>query len=139
MIMGRWIEQRGLNGVKSQMVSNLDWTPTLLSLAGYLECIDEADRTWDGVDQMPMIMGTEEGEQTERDALVLNVGDDGLKSARILVRVDGKLFKYAKSDSESASDRWIYSNRLSDVWTQPSYLDAESGVVSGIEVIDYDE
>jgi len=99
-----------------------------------LDCIDEADRTWDGVDQMPMLL---DEVKSERDALVLNVGDDGLLSARILVRVDGKLFKYAKSDAMNGADRWIYSDRLSDVWTQPSYY--ESGVVSGINVIDYDE
>merc|ERR1719295_1015302 len=135
-VTGGVIEQRGLSGLREAMVSNLDWTPTLLSLAGYLECIDEADRTWDGVDQMAMLLS--DGVVEERDSLVLNVGDDELRSARILVRVGERLFKYAKSDSTSAADRWIYSDRLSDVWTQPMY--SEDGLKTlGIDVVDYDE
>lgn len=137
-VTGGVVEKRGLRGLRTAMVSNLDWTPTLLSLAGYLDCIDKEDRTWDGVDQTPMLLSGEDEKVEERDALVLNVGDDELRSARILVRVGGKLFKYAKSDSTSAADRWIYSDRLSDVWTQPMYSDDEMKVL-GIDVIDYDE
>jgi len=135
-VTGGVIEQRGLAGVRDAMVSNLDWTPTLLSMAGYLDCIDQEQRTWDGVDQTPLILGTSEVE--ERDSLILNVGDHELRSARILVRYEGKLFKYVKSDSSSAADRWIYSNRLSDVWTEPLYDDLGEAVAA-VNVIEYDE
>merc|ERR1719195_1255324 len=52
-----------------------------------------------------------------RSHLVLNIGDSDTKSASILVEIDNVLYKYIKSDPDSATDRWIYSGYLADVWS----------------------
>jgi len=66
-------------------------------------------------------MGTILGENAGFDSdaerrrdLVINIGDVALASARVMVEVDGKYFKYIKSDSTSAIDRWSYSPSFSD-------------------------
>jgi len=123
-ISGGIIERAGLFGqVREEMVSNLDWTPTLLQFAGLLGCIDPSDYSWDGMNQYDMIMDTEtySKETDSRQHLVVNVGDRELRSARIIVEHEGKTYKFVKSDSSSATDRWIYSGRLSDVWSVPDY------------------
>ena len=101
-------------------------------MAGYLHCIDEADRTWDGVAQSSMLL--DELEAPDRDSLVLNVGDYELRSARILIRHEGRLYKYVQSDADSATDRWIYSKRLYDVWTEPI---VQEDIVTG--VVEFEE
>ena len=133
--------------VREEMVSNLDWTPTLLQFAGLLGCIDSADYTWDGMNQYDMIMDTEaySKEADSRHSLVVNVGDRELRSARIIVEHEDKVYKFVKSDSSSATDRWIYSGRLSDVWSVPDYsrmtkLSSEIGKgLPSLKVVEYDE
>merc|ERR1711972_16469 len=124
-----------------------DWTPTLLQFAGYLGCISPEEYTWDGMTQYDMIMDTEtySKETDRRTSLVVNVGDRELRSARIIVEHEGTLYKYVKSDSSSATDRWIYSGRLSDVWSVPDYsrmtkLASEIGKgLPSLKVIEYEE
>jgi len=121
-LAGGIIEKQGLFGqVREELVSNLDWTPTLLDFAGYLDCIDEADYTWDGISQKRMILGDNVGFDSDaerRRDLVINIGDVGLASARVMVEMDGKYYKYIKSDSTSAIDRWSYSPSFSDSWSE---------------------
>ena len=50
----------------------------------------------------------------ERESLILKVGADSGEAL-------GRLCKYGKSDTSSAADRWIYSDRLSDLCTHPLY------------------
>merc|ERR1712141_238481 len=79
-----------------------------------------------------------------RQSLVVNVGDRELRSARIIVEHEGTLYKYVKSDSSSATDRWIYSGRLSDVWSIPDYsrmTKLESDIGKGLpslKVVEYE-
>ena len=144
-ISGGIIESAGLAGtVRDELFSNLDWTPTLLQFAGYLSCIDPRDYTWDGRNQYDLIMNTPDYDSlTERTSLILNIGDVRLKSARIILDHEGKRYKYLKSDNESALDRWIYSGRLSDVWTIPDYeytTELAGGMsLPALKVIEYDE
>jgi len=116
-LSGGVIESQNLIGqVREDIVSNLDWTPTLLDFAGYLECIDEVDYTWDGHSQYDMIMGTQSSED-RRTSLVINIGDDELRSARIMIEREGTYYKYIRSDSTSAIDRWSYSPMFTDSWS----------------------
>ena len=151
-ISGGIIESAGLAGtVRDELFSNLDWTPTLLQFAGYLSCIDPRDYTWDGRNQYDLIMDTPEYDplRASRKSLVLNIGDSQLRSARIIVEHEGKRYKYMKTDKTSALDRWIYSNRLSDVWTVPDYgLSSEANLYGSggskasrpaVKVIEYDD
>ena len=81
-LSGGVVERLGLLGqTRSQLFSNLDWTPTLLDWAGYLGCIDEADYTWDGVSQLAMLTG----DSKVREHLVLNIGDTDTASASDLM------------------------------------------------------
>lgn len=117
---GGIIENKGLYGqVREEIVSNLDWTPTILDFAGYLDCIDEADYTWDGRSQYDMIMGTDDYNYDfdRRTSLVINIGDVELKSARIMIEHEGTYYKYVKSDSTSVIDRWSYSPAFTDSWS----------------------
>merc|ERR1719229_949566 len=98
------------------------------------------------MNQYDMIMDTEtySKETDRRQSLVVNVGDRELRSARIIVEHEDKIYKFVKSDSSSATDRWIYSGRLSDVWTQPDYdrttkLATEAKGLPSVTVIEYDE
>ena len=111
-LSGGVIERQGLFGkVREHMVSNLDWTPTLLDFAGYLHCIDEADYTWDGMSQCVMILALE---KSTRDALVINVGEVELASARVMVELEGKYCKYNKSDINFlVSTSWLREQRSS--------------------------
>jgi len=147
-IAGGIIEKQGLFGqVREEMVSNLDWTPTLLSFAGLLGCIAPEDRTWDGMDQYDMIMDTAaySRETDARQSLVVNVGDRELRSARTIVEHEGTMYKCVNTDSSSSTDRWIYSGRLSDVWSVPDYsrltkLSYEKGKgLPSLKVIEYEE
>ena len=154
-ISGGIIESAGLAGtVRDELFSNLDWTPTLLQFAGYLSCIDPRDYTWDGRNQYGLIMNLPDYDSSRdsRNNLILNIGDPQLKSARIILEHEGKRYKYLKSDNTSALDRWIYSGRLSDVWTVPDYsltveTDNESDgddyygskSLPAVQVIEYDE
>jgi len=97
------------------MISNLDWTPTLLQFAGYLDDIQPADITWDGVSQYDMIVNDKE----IRDHIVLNIGDTDMNSAAILLKDDGNLYKYIVSTPGCIADRWIYSplKRVVDSWS----------------------
>merc|ERR1719361_45355 len=116
-LSGGVIESQNLYGqVREDIVSNLDWTPTILDFAGYLECIDEVDYTWDGMSQYNMIMGTQSPED-RRTSLVINIGDDELRSARIMIEHEGTYYKYIRSDSTSAIDRWSYSPMFTDSWS----------------------
>jgi len=130
-LSGGVIEKMGLfGGVRQELFSNLDWTPTLLEFAGYLDCIRPADYTWDGQSQYAMLTGDVSG---ARDHLVLNIGDSNTDSASILMEHEGALFKYIKSDPDSATDRWIYSGYLADVWSA-----FDDDLVS-LKVVEYDE
>merc|ERR1719229_926725 len=99
------------------------------------------------MNQYDMIMDTEtySKETDSRQHLVVNVGDRELRSARIIVEHEGKLYKFVKSDSSSSTDRWIYSGRLSDVWSVPDYsrltkLSYEKGKgLPSLKVIEYEE
>lgn len=134
-VTGGVIEKAGLFGqVREQITSNLDWTPTLLHFAGYLECIAPSDYTWDGINQYDMIMGTDSSTSTEREHLVLNIGDTELQSASMVIRHEGSLYKYMRTDSNSATDRWVYSGSLSDVW---STIDPEDG--TSLKILDFVE
>jgi len=119
-LSGGIIEKRGLFGkVRTELFSNLDWTPTLLDFAGYLDCISPDDYSWEGVNQYPLLVNYEAAVESNlaRSHLVLNIGDVDLASASMLIEHDGKLFKYIRSNSKSATDRWIYSDNLADVWS----------------------
>jgi len=132
-ISGGVIEKAGLFGqVREEIASNLDWTPTLLHFAGYLDCIAPSDYTWDGVNQYDMIMGNDDA--VEREHLVLNIGDTELQSASMVIRHEGSLYKYMRTDSNSATDRWVYSGSLSDVW---STIDPEDG--TSLKILDFVE
>merc|ERR1719491_39570 len=74
-LSGGVIERLGLaNQERHALFSNLDWTPTLLYFAGYVDCIDPSDYSWDGIDQYDLLLGEQHGfEATERDNLILNV------------------------------------------------------------------
>ena len=99
-VAGGYIENKGVGGsgqVRNQLFSNLDWTPTLLDFAGYLECIDPADYTWDGISQHNLIMNLYlNPSDYKRPSLVLNVGDKEMKDASVIVDHNGRLFKYIK-------------------------------------------
>merc|ERR1719474_90121 len=143
-ISGGIIEKKGLSGtMRDELFSNLDWTPTLLQFAGYLDCIDPRDYSWDGRNQYDAILNTPQYDRLRdsRKSLILNIGDAQLRSARITVEHEGKRYKYLKSDNSSALDRWIYSGRLSDVWTVPDYgltSETEDGkALPGLRVIEY--
>jgi len=145
-ISGGIIDKAGLGGtVRDELFSNLDWTPTLLQFAGYLPCISSKDYTWDGQNQYDLIMDTPQYDplRDSRTSLILNIGDVQLRSARIIVEHEGKRYKYMKSDEDSALDRWIFSGRLSDVWTVPDYdfiVEDEGGrPLPALKVIEYDE
>jgi len=128
---GGVIEKLGLFGqVREELFSNLDWTPTLLDFAGYMDCIHPVDMTWDGQSQLSMLVGNMED---KRNHLVLNIGDSDTASASILMEHEGSLYKYIKSDPDSATDRWIYSGYLADVWSA-----FDDDLVS-LKVVEYDE
>jgi len=134
-LSGGVIERAGLSGQRrTETVSNLDWTPTLLQFAGYLDCIAPDDRTWDGQSQYDLIMDYEAMEEAaKRDHLVLNVGDEALRSASMVLQHEETLYKYIRSDSQSATDRWIYSSSLADVW---STFDDDG---RSLKIIEYNE
>jgi len=141
-ISGGIVEREGLGGQsRDELFSNLDWTPTLLHFAGYSQCIEPKDRSWDGVDQHALIMGRA-ADGDSRRSLVLNIGDAQLRSARVIVEHAGHRYKYLKSDNSSALDRWVYSGRLSDVWTEPDYgfaAEGEGGVqLPALRVLEFD-
>jgi len=128
-LSGGVIDSMGLGGQeRDQLFSNLDWTPTLLEFAGYLYCIGKEDVSWDGQSQYGMITGGKNYDDAadRRSSLVLNIGDSATKSASILVEIDGVVWKYIKSDPDSATDRWIYSGYLADVWSVFDDDDANS-------------
>lgn len=128
-LTGGVIDSKGLSGQsRDQLFSNLDWTPTLLEFTGYLYCIGNNDYTWDGQSQFGMITDGDKYNDAEdrRDHLVLNVGDLETTSASILVEIDDVIYKYIKSDPTSATDRWIYSGYLADVWSAFDDDDAKS-------------
>jgi len=135
-LTGGVIDAKGLSGQsRDQLFSNLDWTPTLLEFTGYLYCIGKNDYSWDGVSQYGMITNGKNYEDAtdRRGSLVLNIGDSDTKSASILVEIDNVLYKYIKSDPDSATDRWIYSGYLADVW---SAFDDDA---KSLKVVEYKE
>jgi len=106
-----------------------------LEMTGYLYCIGKNDYTWDGQSQWQMITNGQKyiDAKDRRSHLVLNIGDSETKSASILVEIDNVLYKYIKSDPDSATDRWIYSGYLADVW---SAFDDDQ---KSLKVIEYKE
>merc|ERR1719319_374292 len=105
---------------RDSLVSNLDWTPTLLSMAGFLDCIDESDRTWDGVDQSAVIVS---GDVSPRTELVLNIGDKFLKSAAVIFEADdGALIKFVSTDLSDKGEEWVNFKRFhsTDSWSELS-------------------
>jgi len=119
-VSGGIVEAKGLVGhSREAVVSNLDWTPTLLHFAGYLKCIDPADYSWDGVDQYALILGHKK-KTNEREYLVLNIGDTALVSASVLVKESGVWWKYINQNAEqSASDVWSNSaDTTGGVWSE---------------------
>ena len=127
-LSGGVIESLGLSGhQRDHLISNLDWTPTLLQFAGYLNDIAASDITWDGVSQYDMIVHNTK----VRNHLVLNIGDSELRSASILVEddvADGNLYKYIVSTPGCIADRWIYSpsKRHVDSWSIVDIIDGQS-------------
>jgi len=117
-LAGGVIEQLGLaDQEREALFSNLDWTPTLLHFAGYLDCIDRADYTWDGLDQYDLLLAQQP--ERERSHLILNIGNNEMTSANLVLRHNGRLYKYSKYDHVSPADRWVFTGRLSDVWSLP--------------------
>lgn len=79
-----------------------------------------------------MLTGSKLSEDA-RHHLVLNIGDSDTNSASILMEYEGSIFKYIKSDPDSAADRWIYSGYLADVWS------AFDDDLTSLKVVEYDE
>jgi len=111
-VSGGYIKKLGLFGQhRSHLISNIDWTPTLLRFAGYLKCIPASEQTWSGVSQYDMIINNEK----QREHLILNVADEELGSASIVMEhSDGNLYKYIVSEPNNPADRWIWSSTKSD-------------------------
>jgi len=104
---------------RDSLVSNLDWTPTLLSMAGFLDCIDESDRTWDGVDQSAVIVSDDA--EAARTELVLNIEDKFLKSAAVVFESDdGALIKFVSTDISEKGEEWVNYKRFhsTDSWSE---------------------
>ena len=144
-VSGGVIERAQLGGQKrSEIMSNLDWTPTLLQFAGYLQCIDPADYSWDGQSQYDLIMNYEAmDDSAKRDHLMLNIGDSELQSASILIHhhETGTLYKYIRSNPSSPADRWIYSESTVDVWSTLDFGDTFDTVgdsSSSLQIKEYD-
>ena len=133
-VSGGVVESAGLSGQRrAEMVSNLDWTPTLLEAAGYLRCIDHDDRSWDGQSQWALIMDPDRADPAlKRQHLVLNIGDESLRSASMVMEHGGSLYKYIRSDPGAAADRWVYSESMADVW---STFDDDG---TSLKIIEYD-
>jgi len=121
-VSGGILERKGLfDAVRDDVVSNLDWTPTLLQFAGYLNCIRPEDVTWDGQSQYDLIWGSGSSSDSEsistvptvssrREHLVLNIGDADHRSAAVLMEHDGVLYKYLSvnpdADPSASTDGW---------------------------------
>jgi len=129
-VAGGVVERLGVaDSERDALFSNLDWTPTLLRFAGYLQCIDRADYSWDGLDQFDALFGGADADadtERERSHLILNVGNNEMTSANLVLRHGGRLYKYSKYDAVSPADRWVFTGRLSDVWSLPDADDANA-------------
>lgn len=112
-------------GERESMFSNLDWTPTLLDFAGYLECIDPGDYSWDGINQRRMVME----DKKLRTALILNIDikDKQLShgGASILMEHEEKLYKYMFVDITAMSQKWLHflTTHSSDLWSKKHGVD----------------
>eukprot|EP00486_Rosalina_sp_Unknown_P000163 CAMPEP_0201566132 /NCGR_PEP_ID=MMETSP0190_2-20130828/5682_1 /ASSEMBLY_ACC=CAM_ASM_000263 /TAXON_ID=37353 /ORGANISM="Rosalina sp." /LENGTH=441 /DNA_ID=CAMNT_0047984413 /DNA_START=961 /DNA_END=2286 /DNA_ORIENTATION=- len=136
--------QRGTQ--RDSLLSNLDWTPTLLSYAGVLPFIDSSDYEWDGLDQLDVILN---GDTTnERSALLLNVQSPSIStindviSASLIYKYewqtprgktkgDGKYYKYVIADLDDADWNWV--RQRNDGWCNINYTANNSIYVEDVE------
>ena len=135
--------------VRDSLISNLDWTPTLLSFAGILPYIDEADYEWDGLDVIDIILDGDTS--TERSQLLLNVESPGIgsiddvTSASIIFRYewttpkgvtkgDGKYYKYVQADTSGVDKNWV--TMRNDGWCTINFTNNNS--IYTIDVADAD-